>query len=56
MTPFIRPKGKPFLSYIFILASLSCQSKPNDPNEIIFTKEDVKEYAITASRKMEQVT
>lgn len=54
MTPFIGPKRKPFLSYIFMLASLSCQNKINNSNEIIFTKEDVKEYAITASRKMEQ--
>lgn len=38
-----------FLSYIFILASINCQNKSNNPNEIIFTKEDVKEYAITAS-------
>jgi hypothetical protein len=56
MTPFIRPKGKPFLSYIFMLASFSYQNKIYNPNEIIFTKEDVKGCAITSSRKMEQVT
>lgn len=29
-----------------MLASLSCKNKINNSNEIIFTKKDVKEYAI----------
>src|SRR5690606_5374189 len=39
--------------FILSLWVFGCQEKSSDPNELAFSKDDVKEYRITAKKKME---